>query len=724
LNEDLRAKLLVTFQAEHAEHLEFIRAFLAKAREGAAAAGELDEAFRHAHSLKGAARAVDLPAVRSLAHGLETLLSRVREKKIALDKPAMKAAAAVLDASEDVVASLSRDRPAADYRAALATIEAFLGIQGSAPVAPAPAAEAEERPRTVAAPETLRVSAESLDRLLKSSDQLLAESLRQNRVKGEMADLGRQLSDLETEWGLTRRAAASSLQILARDPEHARVVRYLDYVEHAVQVISRQARAALRLQQRGAWALRNHVQELQEDARRARMVSAESVFSDFRKMTRDLAREEGKEVELKLSGLGVSADREVLQALKDPVMHMLRNALSHGIETPAQRKAAGKNPEGEISLTLEVSGSRLILTLDDDGRGLDRPRVREIAQKRGLLPLGASDEDLSRVIFAPGFSTSRAITDLSGRGMGLSVVSEAVRRLQGELSVPATTGPGMRIVLSVPLTVSTHRLLMVACGGQTFGLPALAVERMLRVRAADIAAVEGKPVIVIDGQAVALKSLAHILGLEKAAGAAIPVVVLRMGAQRAAVSVDALLSEREAVIKPLTGPAGRIALLSGAVLMEDGALALVLQVDRILESFSRQEYVPFDKEEAKVEAKKMYSILVVDDSITTRTLEKSILEAHGYAVSAAVDGVEALNRLRAGAFDLVIADVQMPRMDGFELLREMKMDARFAKIPVILVTSLESRQDQEKGLSLGADAYIVKRKFDQQEILSTIRQLL
>jgi two-component system chemotaxis sensor kinase CheA len=422
--------------------------------------------------------------------------------------------------------------------------------------------------------------------------------------------------------------------------------------------------------------------------------------------------------------LGVSVDREVLQALKDPVMHMLRNALSHGIEKPEQRKAAGKSPEGAISLTLEASGSRLILTLDDDGRGLDLPRIRELAQKRGLLPPGAPDEDLSRVIFAPGFSTSRAITELSGRGMGLSVVSEAVRRLQGEQSVPAKPGPGTRIVLSVPLTVSTHRLLLVSCGGQTFGLPALAMERMLRVRASDIVSVEGKPAIIIDGQAVALKSLAHILGLEKHAGTLIPVVILRSGAQRAAVSVDTLLSEREAVIKPLTGPAGRIALVSGAILMEDGSFALVLQVDKLLEAFRRQAAASFEKEGIQAEAKKAPSILVVDDSITTRTLEKSILEAHGYSVSVAIDGVEAMNRLRAAAFDLVIADIQMPRMDGFELLREMKKDARFSKIPVIMVTSLESRQDQEQGLSLGADAYIVKRKFDQQEILNTIRQLL
>jgi two-component system chemotaxis sensor kinase CheA len=724
LREDLRAKLLVTFQAEHTEHLEAIRAFLAKAREGTAVPGELDEAFRHAHSLKGAARAVDLSAVRSLAHGLETLLSRVREKKLALDKPALKAAAAALDASEDMVASLFQNRPAADQGAALAAIEGFLGVAGSAAPASVPVAGADERPGPAPTPESLRVSAESLDRLLKSSDQLLAESLRQDRVKGELSDLSRQLSELEKEWGLTRRAAASSLQDLARDPENARIVRYLDYAEHAVQALSRQTRAALLLQQRGAGALRNHAQELQEDVRQARMVSAESVFSDFRKMTRDLAREEGKEVELKLTGLGVSVDREVLQALKDPVMHMLRNALSHGIEKPEQRKAAGKSPEGAISLTLEASGSRLILTLDDDGRGLDLPRIRELAQKRGLLPPGAPDENLRRVIFAAGFSTSRAITELSGRGMGLSVVSEAVRRLQGELSVPAKPGPGMRIVLSVPLTVSTHRLLLVTCGGQTFGLPALAVERMLRVRVCDVASVEGKPAIIIDGQAVALKSLAHILGLEKAAGTPIPVVVLRSGPQRAAVSVDALFSEREAVIKPLTGPAGRIALVSGAILMEDGALALVLQVDKLLEAFQRQAAASFEKEGVQAEAKKVPSILVVDDSITTRTLEKSILEAHGYSVSVAIDGVEAMNRLRAAAFDLVIADIQMPRMDGFELLREMKKDARFSKIPVIMVTSLESRQDQEQGLSLGADAYIVKREFDQQEILNTIRQLL
>jgi len=728
LKEDFRAKLLVTFQAEHKEHLEFIRAFLAKAQEGPSSPGELDEAFRRAHSLKGAARAVDLPPIQSLANGVETLFSRVREKKLILDKPALKAVAAALDACEDALAGLLGAGPALDHRPAIAAIEDFLGNQRSvlppAPAAavpePLPAADAPSAP----APETLRISAVSLDRLLKSSDQMLAESRRQNRVKGELAELGRQLAELKNEWSLTRRAAATSLTTLASDPEHARVVRFLDYAERAIHALTRQTRAAAVLQQRGSWALGLQARELQDDVRQARMVTAESVFTSFRKMTRDLAREEGKEVELTLAGMEISADREVLQVLKDPVMHMLRNALSHGIETPARREAAGKSREGSISLKLEASGNRLTVTVDDDGRGLDLPRVRELSRKRGLLPSDATDEDLRRVIFAPGFSTSRAITELSGRGMGLSVVSETVRRFQGELSVPPKPGAGMRVVISVPLTVSTHRLLLVACGGRTFGLPASAVERLLRVKVADIASVEGKPALIVDGRAVSLKSLALVLGLEKAPGATIPVVILRSGSQRAAVGVDELLFEREAVIKPLTGPAGRVPLVSGAILMEDGSLALVLQAEKLMEAFREQPAAAFDQGEAPAEAKKAPVILVADDSITTRTLEKSILEAHGYTVVTAVDGMEALNRLRGGVFDLLIADVQMPRMDGFELLSEVKKDARLANIPVIMVTSLESKQDQERGLSLGADAYIVKGKFDQQEILNVIRQLL
>ncbi len=280
--------------------------------------------------------------------------------------------------------------------------------------------------------------------------------------------------------------------------------------------------------------------------------------------------------------------------------------------------------------------------------------------------------------------------------------------------------------MSVPLSIATQRLLLVGCGGQTYALPLHAVERLHRVAPREIETVEGKPTVVLAGRSMPVAHLAALLGAardEHDAGAVVLVAVLRSGARRMAVVVDALLAERDALVKPLDGPAARVATLAGGLILEDGAVALVLNPVALLANASGRASLPTPRAAPKV-VKKNPTVLVVDDSLTTRTLEKSILEVHGYTVRIAVDGVEALAKLRAELVDLVITDVEMPRMDGFELIEEMKKDPRLARLPVIVVTSLAKREDQERGLALGADAYIVKRKFDHQDLLETIRQIL
>jgi two-component system chemotaxis sensor kinase CheA len=357
--------------------------------------------------------------------------------------------------------------------------------------------------------------------------------------------------------------------------------------------------------------------------------------------------------------------------------------------------------------------------------------VAEAAVRRGLLSeaeaASASPDELARLVFRPGFSTAASVTGAMGRGMGLSVVYEAAARLQGEVTVRPRDGAGTVFTLSVPLSVSTHRLLLVSCRGQTFAVPVHAVERLLRLRMAEVAAVEGRPMLLLGGQPVPLVTLAGLLDLGEAAVSAaddyLRVAVLRWGARRVAAAVDGFLAERECLIKDLDAPAGRVRKLAGGVLLEDGSVALVLNPAELLLAARPAERAPL-RTAAPAPEKKTPTVLVVDDSLTTRTLEKSILEAHGYRVRLAVDGVEALERLRAEPADLVITDIQMPRLDGFRLLEEMKKDRRLAQVPVIVVTSQERREDQERGLALGADAYVVKRKFDHEELLATIRQIL
>jgi two-component system chemotaxis sensor kinase CheA len=463
------------------------------------------------------------------------------------------------------------------------------------------------------------------------------------------------------------------------------------------------------------------------------MVPAESLLEGSRKMMRDLARDEGKPIEFRPACSGVRADRRVLEALKDPIMHLLRNAVSHGIEPTAERVAQKKDRVGQVLLRIDADGQRLTVTVQDDGRGVDLARVTEVAVRDGILAEAdaqRSSQDLIRLLFRPGFSTATSITKLSGRGMGLSVVYEMIRRFQGELSVLPAEGGGTIITVSVPLSIATHRMVVVRCGEHDFAIPILGIDRLTRVRVSDIQTIEGKPVLLWGEQPVRLASIPGLLGFNYSPAHSgedmLPVVVVRSGTRRVALAVDEIVKEVDAVVQdlgPAAGFGGRIA--SGAVL-EAGSIALVVNPMELVEG----EVTPHSNwrlSQAKAVATAEpvpHSILVVDDSLTTRTLEKSILEAHGYRVRVAVDGVEALLQLRREIPDLVISDIEMPRLNGFGLLEAIKQDTKLAHIPVIMVSSIERREDQERGLALGADAYIVKRKFQQEELLATIRQIL
>jgi two-component system chemotaxis sensor kinase CheA len=308
-------------------------------------------------------------------------------------------------------------------------------------------------------------------------------------------------------------------------------------------------------------------------------------------------------------------------------------------------------------------------------------------------------------------------------------VYEAVSRLQGEVRVAQKSTPGSCMVISVPLSISTHRLLLASSHGQTFAIPSSGIQRLIRVKLTDVQTVEGKPIIVWEGQSTPLASLAQLLGLGGEAdftveGRVLSVMILKSGNRRLAVAVDAFVAEREAMIKNLDPLVSGISILAGGIVLEDGSVSLVLNTAELIDSF-KPIYAPPTPRAGEIKSeKKAPTVLVVDDSFTARTLEKSILEVHGYNVVVAIDGLEGLSKLRSEEIDLVISDVQMPRMDGLALLQEMKRDERFARLPVILVTSMNHVDDQERGLALGADAYLVKQRFDHQTLLETIKQLL
>jgi len=725
---DIGQKLAAIFQGEHAEHLAHIRSILALLENVAEAKGrtELDEAFRRAHSLKGAARAVDLAAVEGLASGLETLFARVREGALRLDQQSTGVIHQVLDASEDCMAAFREGRTPDTPAAALGAIAVLLGIEEPGPETPAEV-QARGVPLAVLKPveEMVRLPAENLDRLLRSTGQILSENLRQAEVSGELRALDGEIVAISAESIRFRKAAAAPLWRLAAQPEFSSVIRYIGFVEQKVRSLAAQSRATRLLQQRSEWNTRRSAEQLQRDVWSARMAPAEDLFEGFRRMVRDLARQENKQIDFRLSGSGVRADRIILQALKDPVMHLLRNAISHGIETPGERAGKGKPPMGSLILRLDSQRGRLIVEVEDDGRGVDLQQVASVLSE--AEPGAHSPDELAQAIFRPGFTTSSSVNHLSGRGMGLSVVYETVHRLQGDVNLKPKDGPGASFVLSVPLSVSTSHLLLLSAAGQTFGIPTHGIERLYRVPLERVETLEGKPVVNLEEQPVPLYGLAQLLAIDALPalrGEVLPVMVLKSGVRRFAVWVDEFLSERDALIQELGMPCPATGNVSGGALLREGTVLVVLNPAGLVASCAGTSATPVPRK-AQTQAPAIApGILVVDDSITSRSLERSILEAHGYRVRTAVDGLAALELLRVEKADLIITDIQMPRLDGFGLVEALKADSRLNRIPVIIVSSLERAEDQERGLLLGADAYVVKRKFDQTQLLDAIRQMI
>ena len=725
--------LLEIFAAEQSEHVQRLRAVAETL--SAAPPAAFQEALRRAHTLKGAARAVGLETTEGLAHRLEALLEGAQEGTVAADAQAAAAVHHVLDAMEDVLASALGNRPEPDVSAATDRLDRLLAVP--APPAAAPAAPLLP---SLAAPaaDFVRVNAARIDVLIRASSQMLASATAESPAGRRTDESLRHAEETLTEFLSFRRECAPYLRRHAGDPELTPVRECLEYADGRLRQWLAGARAAAAAQHHQSWEFRQRAEQLHQGAIRVRMIPAESVFGAFGAMVREIAHEEGKQVEFRAEGLETQADRLALQALKDPVMHLLRNAVSHGIEPPGERVAAGKPAAGAIRLRLDANGDRLLVAVEDDGRGLDFEAVAAEALRLGLIaPNDANSlthEDLSKLIFHPGLSTSKAITSVSGRGMGLAVVEQAVAQLQGELSVRPRPAAGLRIAISVALSISTEHILLLDAAGYTFGLATRFVERLCRPRVSQLASLQGRQAILLDGLPVPVVRLADLLGLPAPRAEGNPpreerdpflsVAVLAADGQNLGLIAERFLDDRQAVVKDLGLAPESSGLASGGVPLEDGTVAILLNPAALIHRFRESGRAPLIRQLIEETQKTPPRILIVDDSITTRSLEKSILEANGYRVAVAVDGMEALERLAAEPFDLVITDVMMPRMDGLQLLQQMKKRSETEQIPVIIVTSLDRREHREQGLSLGADAYIVKRKFDPRELLSAIRQIL
>ncbi|MEX1180551.1 MAG: ATP-binding protein [Cucumibacter sp.] len=546
----LKRNLLDVFEIECREHLEAVRRILARAGEdardgGALLPADLTEATRRVHSLKGAARAIGLEHVEAVSHRLESLFLRIGYNQGTLDGEVIQLVGDALDNIEDKVEAMYRG---ASPQAPASTPANPVPVDATAPGADRAAASQNG---------SVRVDAENLDRLLKSAGELHTDMLFQQVGAQEVTRLGREATAFEVRWSRVWKQIETGLKVSAAGAELARALGGGQIVSAELKGISRRLQHAARQQNSGARSFRHHLDDLERRVKGARMMPAESVFGSFRKMVRDIATSEGKEVEVVIDGLDCQADRLVLQRIKDPVMHMLRNAVSHGIESPQIRQQAGKPPRGMVALRIASGHDRLRLVIEDNGRGLDFKAIADEAARQGrMTPLDAevaSPEALSQLLFEPGFSTAESVTTISGRGVGLSVAREAVNGLQGKVEIGPRPGGGTRIEVSVPVSILSRRLLLVTFRDQIYALPSESVARAIRVPAERIVSIEGRPAVRLPDSTLPLVSLGEILKLADprvAFGAAgVCVIVVRATGGPLGVAVDGFVGVNDFVVR-------------------------------------------------------------------------------------------------------------------------------------------------------------------------------
>ena len=622
--------------------------------------------------------------------------------------------------------------------------------------APAPA-PAEEEPAAAAnagGRETVRVATSKLDGLMAQVGELLITTMDREERRTELREVLESLTIWADGWKKVRseRDRIDAFVAEARTTTGTQTLEELDrltWIGHMVEFMregeTRLEDVSARLTEldRTLTATdrrtRQATADLQDEVLSVRMLPVSAVFDSLPRLVRELGRGLGKETSLEILGGETEVDRAVLEQMRGPLTHLIRNALDHGLESPDVRERAGKPREGRISVAASQRGGTLVVELTDDGAGVDPAAVKAAAVTRGAISASEAaalnPRDAIALIFQPGLSTSEKITDLSGRGVGLDVVRESVERLQGTVEVDSRIGQGTTFTLTLPVTVATTQCLLVRAAGQTFGLPLSGVGRILRLHPEDTRQNQGRRVLMIDDEPVVVTPLAAMLGIDREEPGwteSRSAVLLHSTDRRAAALVDAVLGSPEVVVKNLPPPLERVPGVGGATILGSGETVLVLSASDLVKSAtgaSRAAGVaPAAARVRAPAAAKAESgvpvVVVADDSVVSRMLEKGVLEAAGYEVRGAADGVEAWEILTAGGCSLLVSDVNMPRLDGLQLTSRLRADARFRDFPVILITSLDSAEDKARGVEVGADAYIVKSTMTRGGLLEAVRRLI
>lgn len=735
--------------------------------------------MRAAHSIKGAAKIVGLDVIVSLAHVMEERFLAAKDGRETLTPGRVDQLLKAVDVLSEVRSLAEPDLPAwtqaqAGRIGALTDELRAAPPAGGAPaepvvsLAPAPPparpgvltlSTQQEEPAlaesvaavrvanttsaaavAAAAASSVRVAASVLNRMLFLAGESTVEATRLQSLRTLLAGLkarerrlDKAVQNLREHLRGDQRARSSSP---GAGPEQGRN-RTNDSFDALVDAANEVQAALVDQSNRFEEAFRR-LEELSgalyTEVLRSRMRPFSEGVTAFPRMVRDIARQLGKDVELRIQGESVEVDRDTLQRLESPLTHMIRNSLDHGIESPEERAAAGKPPTATITLAARHQSGSLVIELRDDGRGIDCERVRSKVVERRMVEASTAarltQAELLEFLFLPGFSTKQAVTELSGRGVGLDVVQSTVREISGAVVLESEPGRGARFVIRLPVTRSVIRAALVKIAGELYAAPLARLDRIVLLPVSEIQTVQGRMQFTLENQSIGLVHGTEILGGDRpdAAGDVLHTLIIGAGDSRCGLIVDALCGEEDLVVRPLDPRLGGVPHIAAAAIRSDGAPVFVVDIDDLLRSLRETlqggRSLGVASSHAGAHARDRLRILVVDDSITVREVERQLLTRRGYDVDVAVDGREGYSALRAGRYDLMVTDVDMPRMTGIELIRAVRREPKYADLPIIIVSYKDREEDRLLGMEAGASAYLTKSSFQDDSLIRMVEDLI
>ena len=749
-----RSAFVGTFVQEAREYLDLLNRGVVELEKKPGDADLLTQLLRAAHTLKGSSRMLDFLDIDQVAHAVEDILEGIRDGQmemsaevgdlffVALDKigSCIEGIAEGREEDEDVRAlcrslkSLKTDaepdpEPVSETNGYIAetgvAAEERIPVEITPPEPEKTAPSAQSEPEKPVAPamaveETVRIGIPSLDATIRLAGEIRVSGMRLDHNLDELAETRKMLRYYQGD--IERRMEGE-----AWEGGHG---EDLEQFYQDTRILYAKVDDLYRKYREDLAGLERMAAELQEKTLGMRMLPLSTLFDSLPRAVRDLSRVSGKEIELTVEGAETQMDKKLIEKLGGPLTHLVRNCIDHGIETPAERQMGDKPAAGSLHIAASQEGDQVVVVVEDDGKGIDIEIVGQKAVQKGLIDeeqLGSmSDREIAHLIFLPGFSTAPIITDISGRGVGMDVVKSTVEELKGAVSVETEKGVGSRFSLQLPMTLTTVRAMMVECAGFTYAIPLGYMAETAQIGQTDIIQVVDREAISLKNEMIPIARLSRILGLEDPAKGDREdcfVLIVRSGRGHAALIVDAIIDEQDILLKPLPPHMGEPICVSGVSIFGDNQISIVLHVPGVVESMKMTGGVQPSATERGASSTDR-AILVVDDSLNTREIEKSILEAHGYEVDLAADGVEGLAMAKERQYDMIVTDVDMPRMDGFTLVEHLRREAGSEHTPIVIVTSREKEEDKRRGIEVGADAYILKSGFDQSNLIETIESLI